>query len=47
MRSFDAAATHARLPMGALIAALRALAIEGCTVPARQVHTLEIGRAHV
>lgn len=45
MRSFDAAATHARLPMGALIAALRALAIEGCTVPARQVHTLGDGDA--
>jgi len=45
MHSFDAAATHARLPMGALVGALRALAIEGCTVPARQVHTLGEGDA--
>ncbi|HEX6016963.1 MAG TPA: ornithine cyclodeaminase family protein [Burkholderiaceae bacterium] len=45
MLSFDAAATHARLPMGPLVAALRALAIEGATVPARQVHTLGEGDA--
>lgn len=45
MLSFDAAATHARLPMGALVAALRAMAIEGCTVPPRQVHTIGDGDA--
>lgn len=45
MRSFDAAATHARLPMGALVAALRAMAVEGCMVPARQVHALGEGDA--
>jgi ornithine cyclodeaminase len=45
MRSFDADATHQRLPMAALIAALRALAVEGCVVPARQVHAIGEGEA--
>jgi len=40
MRSFDAAATHARLPPAALIDALRMLAIDGCVVPPRQVHAV-------
>ena len=43
MLSFDAAATHDRLPMDRLVAALRALAIEGCTVPPRQVHAIGSG----
>jgi ornithine cyclodeaminase len=45
MLAFDAAATHKHLPMAALIEALRAVAIEGCVVPARQVHTLAEGAA--
>src|SRR5262245_6560265 len=43
MLSFDAAATRARLPPGPLIDALRAITIEGCVVPARQVHTVVDG----
>jgi len=45
MRSFDAATTHESLPARALIDALRAMAIEGCTVPARQLHTVGDGSA--
>jgi len=45
MLDFDAATTHDRLPMAALIDALRAMAIEGCTVPPRQVHTIGGGEA--
>ena len=45
MRTFDAAATHERLPAAALIDALRAIAIEGCIVPARQVLTVAEGAA--
>ncbi|HEY6514408.1 MAG TPA: ornithine cyclodeaminase family protein, partial [Burkholderiaceae bacterium] len=45
MRSFDAAATHEHLPPRELIDALRAMAIAGCTVPARQVHTVGDGDA--
>jgi ornithine cyclodeaminase/alanine dehydrogenase-like protein (mu-crystallin family) len=45
MLSFDAAATHDRLPPAALVSALRAMAIEGCVVPARQVHTVVEGAA--
>jgi len=41
MLSFDAAATLARLQPRALIDALRAIAVEGCVVPARQVHTVQ------
>ena len=45
MLSFDAAATHDRLPPAALIDALRAMAIAGCTTPARQVHAVAEGAA--
>src|SRR5882672_4559917 len=45
MLSLDAAATHERLPMAALVDALRAMAIEGCVVPQRQVHTVAEGAA--
>lgn len=45
MRSFDAAATQAGLRPRPLIDALRATAIEGCTVPPRQVHTIGGGDA--
>ena len=45
MLNLDAPATHAHLPMAALIEALRAMAIEGCVVPARQVHTVTEGPA--
>ena len=45
MHSFDAAATQAHLPMPALIDALRTMAIEGCVVPTRQVHTVADGAA--
>jgi ornithine cyclodeaminase len=45
MHSFDATATHVRLPMPALIEALREMAIEGCVVPQRQVHTVAQGAA--
>jgi ornithine cyclodeaminase len=41
MQIFDAAATRAALPFGALIEALRALFISGCTVPQRHVHVIE------
>jgi len=40
MLSLDAAATHERLPVTALIDALRVMAVEGCIVPPRQVHTM-------
>lgn len=43
MLSLDAAAVHDRLPMAALIDALRAMAVEGCVVPPRQVHTVAEG----
>jgi len=43
MLTFDAAATHQRLPMDRLVAALRAMAIDGCTVPPRQVHAIGTG----
>jgi ornithine cyclodeaminase len=43
MLSFDAAATLDRLPPRALVNALRAMAIEGCVVPPRQVHTIGEG----
>jgi len=45
MLTFDAATTHDRLPMAALIDALRALAVAGCVVPQRQVHTVAEGVA--
>ena len=45
MLSLDAAATHERLPVTALIDALRAMAVEGCVVPQRQVHTVAEGAA--
>ena len=45
MLNFDAATTHDRLPMAALIDALRAMAIAGCVVPARQVHPVVAGAA--
>ncbi len=45
MLTFDAATTHECLPARALIDALRAMAIEGCTVPARQLHTVGDGDA--
>ena len=45
MLSLDATATHDQLPMAALIDALRSMAIEGCVVPARQVHTVAEGAA--
>ena len=45
MLNFDAATTHDRLPMAALIDALRAMAIAGCVVPQRQVHTVAEGVA--
>jgi ornithine cyclodeaminase len=40
MQHFDAAATRQRLPWPALIAALRAMFISGCELPARHVHTV-------
>jgi len=43
MLTLDAAATHAHLPMAPLIEALRAMAIEGCVLPPRQVHTVVDG----
>jgi ornithine cyclodeaminase len=45
MLSLDAAATHERLPMPALIEALRVMAVAGCVVPQRQVHTVAQGSA--
>jgi len=45
MPTFDAATTHERLPMAALIDALRAMAVAGCVVPQRQVHTVVEGVA--
>ena len=45
MLNFDAATTHESLPARALIDALRAMAIAGCTVPARQLHTVGDGAA--
>lgn len=45
MLNFDATATHDHLPMAALIEALRAMAVEGCVAPARQVHTVADGAA--
>ncbi|HSW21245.1 MAG TPA: ornithine cyclodeaminase family protein [Burkholderiaceae bacterium] len=45
MLNFDAATTHDRLPMAALIDALRAMAVAGCVVPPRQVHTVAEGVA--
>ena len=41
MQTFDAEQTHARLPPAALVDALRGIAIEGCVVPPRQVHTID------
>jgi ornithine cyclodeaminase len=41
MLIFDAAATRAALPFAALIDALRAMFISGCTVPQRHVHVIE------
>src|SRR4051794_29185930 len=43
MQAFDADATRERLPMPALVEALRAMFRSGCEVPARHVH--EIGDA--
>ena len=43
MLHFDAAATRARLPLPALVDALRAMFSAGCTVPARHVHTVGEG----
>jgi ornithine cyclodeaminase len=43
MKVFDAATTRAALPFGTLIAALKTLFIQGCTVPQRHVH--QIGSA--
>ncbi|WP_426189527.1 ornithine cyclodeaminase family protein [Massilia sp. DWR3-1-1] len=44
MKYFDAAATRAALPFDALIDALDALFVEGCTVPPRHVHRIgELG----
>lgn len=40
MRSYDAAATHAGLPLPALVDALRARFIEGCEVPLRHTHAI-------
>src|SRR5262245_7453400 len=45
MLHLDAAATHGRLPVGPLIDALRAMAVVGCVVPPRQVHTVAEGAA--
>src|SRR5215831_7686310 len=45
MRTLDAATTHDRLPMAPLIEALRTMAIDGCVVPPRQVHTVSEGDA--
>src|SRR5512144_1891165 len=45
MLHVDAAATHERLPMAPLVEALRAMAVEGCVVPPRQVHTVAEGQA--
>lgn len=45
MLSLDASATHERLPVTALIDALRVMALEGCVVPPRQVHTVVEGTA--
>ena len=43
MQQFDAAATRARLPLAALVDALRAMFSAGCTVPARHVHAVGEG----
>jgi ornithine cyclodeaminase len=43
LRTFDAAATRAALPFGALIPALRAMFAAGCEVPARHVHRFADG----
>lgn len=40
MQHFDSAATRARLPYPELIAALQALFVHGCEVPARHVHAI-------
>jgi ornithine cyclodeaminase len=40
MKVFDASATRAALPFATLIAALKTLFIQGCTVPPRHVHQL-------
>lgn len=40
MKQFDAAATRAALPFGALIAALQTRFTDGCTVPPRHVHQI-------
>jgi ornithine cyclodeaminase/alanine dehydrogenase-like protein (mu-crystallin family) len=40
MKHFDAAATRAALPFPALIAAIEALFVAGCTVPPRHVHQI-------
>ncbi len=41
MLIFDATATRAALPLAALIDALRAMFISGCTVPQRHVHVVD------
>ena len=40
MKLFDSAATRAALPFDALIAALEAMFVAGCEVPARHVHAI-------
>ncbi|HEU5293182.1 MAG TPA: ornithine cyclodeaminase family protein [Burkholderiaceae bacterium] len=45
MLNLDAAATHDQLPMAPLIDALRAMAVEGCVLPPRQVLTVAEGEA--
>ena len=40
MQQFDAVATRAALPFGALIAAIEALFVAGCAVPPRHVHAI-------
>ncbi len=41
MKIFDYAATGARLPYPALIDAVRAIFIDGCTVPRRHIHAID------
>jgi ornithine cyclodeaminase len=45
MQIFDATATRAALPFAALIDALRAMFISGCTVPQRHVHVVDAASA--
>lgn len=40
MKQFDAGATRAALPFGALMAALHTLFVDGCTAPPRHVHAI-------